>query len=78
MAPIVAAYMITAYGGLDAEGIRPLYWIRCLGLIISLLLIYKCFNNPRNMIIETAHSTLLGDLRRIFKEGVKVKHWRGF
>lgn len=75
VAPIVAAYVITAYGGLDAEGIRPLYWIRCLGLIISLLLIYKYFNNPSNMRIETAHSTLLGDLRRIFKEGVKVKHW---
>lgn len=75
VAPIVAAYIITAYGGLNVEGIRPLYWIRSLGLIIALLLIYKYFNNPSHMSIETAQSTLLGDLRRIFKEGVKVKHW---
>lgn len=75
VAPIVAAHIITTYGGLNAEGIRPLYWIRSLGLIIALLLIYKYFNNPSHMRIETAQSTLLGDLRRIFKEGVKVKHW---
>ena len=75
VAPIVAAYIITAYGGLNAEGIRPLYWIRSLGLIIAFFFIYKYFNNPSHMRMETAQSTLLGDLRRIFKEGVKVKHW---
>lgn len=75
IAPIAAAYIISTSGGMQVEGIRPLYWIKCLGLIISLFLIYKFFTNPVDKRKEVTQPTLLGDLGRIFKEGMMVKRW---
>jgi len=75
VAPIVAAFVISMFGGLNAEGIRPLYWIRSLGLSISLFLIFRFFTNPSGIEHKARQSSLMGDLRRVFSEGKIVKRW---
>lgn len=73
-APVVAAYLITMFGGLSVEGIRPLYWMEVIGLLVSGLVIYKFFVNPRHR-GESEPPKLASELRRVFDEGVMVKRW---
>lgn len=73
-APVVAAFLITMFGGLSVEGIRPLYWMEVVGLLVSGFIIYKFFVNPRHR-GESEPPKLTSDLRRVFEEGVMVKRW---
>ena len=73
-APVVAAYLITGFGGLTAEGIRPLYWFEVAGLVVAFLIILRFFRDPRR--VGGAERVGLGvGLRRVFGEGVKVRRW---
>ena len=73
-APVIAAFLITMFGGLSVEGIRPLYWMEVAGLLVSGFIIYKFFVNPRHR-GESEPPKLAGELRRVFEEGVMVKRW---
>jgi MFS-type transporter involved in bile tolerance (Atg22 family) len=74
VAPVVAAYLITFFGGMNAEGIRPLYWIEVGGFLLAALVIFRYFEDPREgQAIEP--SPLLGGIRKVFEEGVMVKRW---
>lgn len=73
-APVVAAYLITGFGGLTAEGIRPLYWFEVTGLVVAFLIILRFFRDPRP--VGGVGRVGLGvGLRRVFGEGVKVRRW---
>lgn len=74
VAPVVAAYLITFFGGMNAEGIRPLYWIEVGGFLLAAFVIFRYFEDPREgQAVEP--SPLLGGIRRVFREGVMVKRW---
>ena len=73
-APVIAAFLITIFGGLGVEGIRPLYWMEVAGLLVSGFIIYKFFVNPRHR-GESEPPKLVGELKRVFEEGVMVKRW---
>ncbi len=75
IAPIVAASLITAFGGMNVEGIRPLYWIQLIGLLVAALIIYAFFTDPRVRGVEPASFTFLGGLERVMKEGTMAKRW---
>ncbi len=49
IAPLIAAYLITLFGGLTAEGIRPLYYLRCAGYGLVVLLVGVRLSEPRRM-----------------------------
>jgi len=74
LAPVAAAYIITLFGGIDAGGIRPLYWIEVGGLLVVILIIYRFFEDPRDG-LAVEPSPILGSSRRVFREGVMVKRW---
>jgi len=47
-APIIAAMLITELGGLNAEGIRPLYSLQAIGFLVVLAFTYKFyFDTPK-------------------------------
>jgi len=46
VAPVAAAYLITVFGGMNARGIRPLFWLQALGLVVSVLIIHRFFVDP--------------------------------
>jgi MFS family permease len=74
VAPIVAAYFITRLGGISVEGIRPLFWLEAVGLIMAFAIIYLRFEDPRaGASIETLNP--LAGLTRVFDEGMMVKRW---
>jgi MFS family permease len=73
-APIVAAFLITQFGGLNVQGIRPLYWIEVGGILVAFAIIWKYFTNPPR-IMGSRGITISDGVGRVFKEGVNVKRW---
>lgn len=74
VAPVVAAYLITIFGGMTVEGIRPLYWIEVGGLLMAFLIFFKYFSNPRER-DDSEPLAFLGGVKRVLEEGLMVKRW---
>jgi MFS family permease len=74
VAPVVAAFIISRFGGLSVEGIRPLYWLQTAGIAAAAAVIYIWFKNP---IAPGAggHRSLTEGVARILEEGTTVKRW---
>lgn len=75
VAPIVGAYLITFFGGMNVEGIRPLYWIQLFGILAAFIVIFVFFTNPREKIEDAEPPRLLGGLGRVIMEGKMIKRW---
>jgi len=73
VAPVVAAYLITSFGGMNAGGIRPLFWISAVGILVALTIGYLYLFNP----IEPSKKggSILQGFGRVFKEGTMVTRW---
>jgi MFS family permease len=71
--PIVAAILIPVFGGLVAEGIRPLYWISTGGILVALLIVWLKFKNPPQA--SGSHMSFREGIQRVFTEGVHIKRW---
>jgi len=73
VAPVVAAFIISSFGGISVEGIRPLYWLEVAGLLSAAFLIYRWFRDPVEHAV--ARKSILSDMGRVFKEGTAVRRW---
>lgn len=51
IAPILGAALITYFGGMNATGIKPLFWLQVIGLAASYVVISAKFTNPRDIVI---------------------------
>ncbi|MBC8497795.1 MFS transporter [Candidatus Bathyarchaeota archaeon] len=73
MAPVVAAYLITSFGGMNAGGIRPLFWISAACMLVALIIVYLYLPNP----IEPSRKggTILQGFSGVFREGTMVTRW---
>jgi len=65
IAPLVAAPLVTAFGGLAAEGIRPLYYLRFVGYVLILLLVAAQLREPERA--PSASPGFVGDFKRLFE-----------
>lgn len=78
-APVIAAYLVTVFGGLNAQGIRPLYLIQFAGLCLTFVMIWKLFRDPQEMTLARAKRTedasFIQNMRRLFSETKHVKSW---
>lgn len=74
IAPVVAAFIISRFGGLSVEGIRPLYWLQTMGIAAAAMIIYIWFQNP---VVPGGgeRRSLAEGVRRILDEGTTVKRW---
>jgi MFS family permease len=74
-APMLAAFLITAFGGINADGIRPLYWIqfaaRCL-LFLYLLSQLKEIVRKKS---GKKDSSFIDDFREVFDRGIALKRF---
>lgn len=79
IAPIIGAYLITFFGGMNVEGIRPLYFLQIGGLIIAFFIVLTRFENPRHhpKIDREGERGLrfLSDLKSVISEGTMIKRW---
>ena len=73
VAPIVAAYLITSFGGMNAGGIRPLFWISAACMLVALIIVYLYLPNP----IEPSRKggSILQGFSGVFREGTMVTRW---
>jgi MFS family permease len=73
VAPVIAAFIISRFGGISVEGIRPLYWLEVAGLLSAAFLIYRWFIDPVEHV--STRKSVLSDMGRVFKEGTAVRRW---
>ena len=78
ISPIIAAMIITEFGGLTPEGIKPLYVLQTIGFLLIFLLVLRHY---RDTIERQASSRFrgkmgfLGNMREILVRGKNVKRW---
>jgi MFS family permease len=79
VAPITAAYLMTVFGGLNAQGIRPLYLIQFVGLCFTFIVIWRLFEEPHQIVLaKTAtkeNGSFVRNMRQLFSEVKHVKKW---
>ncbi|MFP3952005.1 MAG: MFS transporter [Candidatus Bathyarchaeia archaeon] len=71
--PFIAAYIISSFGGFNAQGIRPLYYIQMAGFVIIIALMWVMLKDSR--VESIGKSSFSGDVRGVFEEGVALKRW---
>jgi len=79
VAPIMAAYLITAFGGLNTKGIKPLYFMGFIGFCILAIFTWKMFTNPNNKKVtkelDKGGLSFLNGFYEMFKQGKELKKW---
>jgi MFS family permease len=76
IAPLIAAHVITLSGGLNAEGIRPLYYLRFAGYGLVLLFVGFQLRGHRKVRRTEAHAAgFIGDFRQLFGGGGLLWRW---
>jgi MFS family permease len=69
-------FLITAFGGLTAQGIRPLYLLQFSGLTIITVVVFWFFTDPRQTPKSSERSTsFLSDIHEVIESNVMVKRW---
>jgi MFS family permease len=77
IAPLVAAWLVTASGGLTVEGIRPLYYIRFVGYVLVFLFVAAQLKELRatGRAEAVAKPGFIGDFKQLFKGEGHLKKW---
>ncbi|MCK4952358.1 MFS transporter [Candidatus Bathyarchaeota archaeon] len=77
LAPTIAAFIITYFGGISVESIRPLYWIQLAGGVIFfffLVIKLKEITRPK----ATSKFGFGGGYREVFRRGNAIKRFIAF
>ena len=74
VSPFIGALVITGFGGLNVEGIRPLYFLQILGFSLMLLFFFREFTEPKRCGLKIGPGSG-GGVREVFKRGTKMKSW---
>jgi len=77
VAPLIAATLVTAFGGMTAEGIRPLYTIRFVGYGLVFLFVAAQLREVGQARVAGA-STVAGfisDFKQLFEGGGSLRRW---
>jgi len=77
IAPLIAAPLVTIFGGMTAEGIRPLYYIRFVGYGFILLFVAVQLHEPRRATRTEAGTApgFVGDFRQLFEGDRPLRRW---
>ncbi len=75
VAPVIAAAMITVFGGLNENGIRPLYYIQTLILITILVLVFRAFTEPTKRKRLRMDLSFVESIREVFAKGTAMRRW---
>jgi MFS family permease len=74
-APIIAAFIITFFGGIAIEGIRPLYWIQFIFRCVMFLFLATQLKEVIRPGTSIKKSNFVEDFRRLFEGGTAMKRW---
>jgi MFS family permease len=77
LAPIIAAYLVITFGGINTSGIRPLFIIQLAGLIPLAIAIFLKITEARKSELKTGENTdnFLRDFRSLFENAKGLKRF---
>jgi len=75
ISPIIAAILIMEFGGLDTEGIRPLFFLQALGFVLVFGFTYKFYFDTLRRKASLVSSGFAGSIKQVFKTGSAAKPW---
>ena len=73
-APIPAALIVGHFGGLNVEGIRPLFYLRTIGLVILYAYVYTRLDDAHPQ-PRAEKSSVLQDVREVLAGGKRLRTW---
>ncbi len=74
-APMLGAWMVTASGGVNVQGIRPLFFVCAAGVAVTFFLILTQLSNRNWRITGRAGPSFFQGFAQVFKEGRNLKRW---
>lgn len=75
IAPILAAIVVAEFGGLTAEGIRPLFFLQAAGFVLVFAFAYRFYFDLRRARASPQHMGFARSIQEVFKTGMAVKPW---
>jgi Na+/melibiose symporter-like transporter len=75
IAPIVGATVIAASGGMNVEGIRPLFYIQLVVLAIELFIVLRWFSDPKSRLGAPPRRSLTVGIQEVLSKGIAVKRF---
>ena len=74
-APATAAFLVTLFGGMDTDGIRPLFWLQFAAQVILLIFVYLKVSELERPKRDAKLANVLRDFGEIFRRGTATKRW---
>jgi MFS family permease len=77
IAPLLAAPLVMTFGGITAEGIRPVYYVRFVGYGLVFFFVAAQLREPRRARRAEVgtDSGFIGDFRQLFSGGGPLRRW---
>jgi len=75
LSPTVAAILVTMFGGMNVEGIRPLYWIQFVAQILLVVYASRRMVEIKRPVRTSRSINPLEEFREIFRRGTATKRW---
>ena len=73
--PILGAWLVTAFGGVNASGIRPLFFFSLTITVTTFMIILTQLSGKRGRVIGLTKSNMFRDLYQVMKGGRHLKRW---
>ena len=77
ISPLVSAYLVTVFGGITVEGIRPLYYLQFAGYGVIFLLVVVQLREPLRRQVAGVGTGFgfLADFRHLFERRGDLRRW---
>jgi MFS family permease len=77
ISPLISAYLVTLFGGMTVEGIRPLYYIQFAGYGLIFLLVVAQLREPQREQLADAKTRggFVADFRHLFEGREDLRRW---
>lgn len=73
--PMLGAWLVTAFGGISVNSIRPLFFLSLIVTIATFFIVLTRLSGRRWAIIGGTKPNVFLDLHQVFKEGHHLKRW---
>jgi MFS family permease len=73
--PMLGAWLVTIFGGINASGIRPLFSFSLIITASTFMIILIQLSDKRWGIVRVTKSNIFRDLYQVLKEGHNLKRW---
>jgi MFS family permease len=73
--PMLGAWLVTIFGGVNASGIRPLFFFSAMITVGSCIIIWTQLSAQKGRMAGGTRSNLFHDLHQVFQEGRHLKRW---